>query len=59
MSKVEDMAEKETRRFLASVEQVRSLLVKKKATDLENMLLGGFENGLLVASLPAPLNGRG
>ena len=59
MSKVEDMAEKETRLFLASVEQVRSLLVKKKATDLEDMLLGGFENGLLVASLPAHLNGRG
>lgn len=59
MSKAEDMAEKEKRLFLASVEQVRSLLIKKKATDLEDMLLGGFKNGILFASLPAHLNGRG
>jgi len=59
MSKLQDMADKDNRLFLADVERVRELLKKKKALDLEEMLLGGFENGMLVASLPAPLGGRG
>lgn len=59
MSKLQEMADKDNRLFLADVERVRELLKKKKALDLEDMLLGGFENGMLVASLPAPLSGRG
>jgi len=60
MSKLlKDMADKDNRLFLADVERVRELLQKKKALDLEEMLLGGFQDGLLVASLPAHISGRG
>jgi len=58
-SLLKEMSDKDNRLFLSDVERVRELLQKKKALDLEEMLLGGFQDGMLVASLPAPLGGRG
>ena len=54
-----EMAERDNEAFMKDVARVRSLLQKHKATDLEDMLLGGFTDGRLVASLPASLNGKG
>lgn len=54
-----EMAERDNALFMKDVERVRSLLQKLNATDLEDMLLGGFTDGRLVASLPASLNGKG
>jgi hypothetical protein len=53
------MAERDNEVFMKDVESVRSLLQKRNAIDLEGMLLGGFTDGRLVASLPASLNGKG
>ena len=58
MSRVEEIAKRDTEMFLADVERVRSLLQRKGADDLEKMLLTGFDDGLIISSLPAPLNER-
>jgi hypothetical protein len=55
---LEEQVARERDYFIKQVETVRSLLKSRNALDLEDMLLSGFEDGPLVSSLPASLNGR-
>jgi hypothetical protein len=55
---LESQVQQERELFMTYVERVRSLLKERNALDLEKMLLSGFENGPLISSLPASLNGN-
>jgi hypothetical protein len=55
---LEQQVEQERQHFIKQVETVRSLLKVRNALDLEEMLLSGLEDGPMVSSLPAGLNGR-